>query len=424
MSLDRPFRSTLLLALTLGLATFPLSASAQDAGARSVPDPRTRVRARLLQTAGGVVYRAESRWMKDHWEIRRKGAWQAIPSGTISSFRLEKDVRKESAKKMAVARRGGPVEQVQLAEWMFSEGLYKEAFATLDDVLRVHPDHPEALRLLQGGTIPIALLPIDVPADQLAGAHAALLDYAGKSPPALREMAVHRLTTSADPDGLRRELRARLGNRSAGVRAAAMLTLHRLPQPLVPNQEDLSTLLRRAVLDRSEDVRLHASLALSDVGQEGIIVPVVAALDSRHATVRMNAASSLGAMGYSAAVEPLVNRLMSLASGSGAARPSGTIHVGGQIAFVQDFDVDVAQNAAIADPSIGTIQEGATLDVRVMGVSGPSMAAQSGAIRKALEQLTGAQPGNTRAAWKSWWAANREGWMSGPVPNPGRYAPR
>jgi hypothetical protein len=347
-----------------------------------------------------------------------------LAAGTVESFRLEKDVLKDYARRMATTRRQGPVEHVAAAQWMFEEGLYSEAFTTLDDVLREHPDHAEALRLLQGGTLPIALPPIDVPAEQLGKAHTRLLDFASSAPPALREMAVHRLTTSADLDGLRQALQPRLTERSAGVRAAAMMTLHRLPQRAVPDQSELSTLLHRAVLDRSEDVRLAASLALGDVGEEGLIVPVVAALGSNHPVVRMNAAQSLGSMGYRAAVEPLISSLVNLAAGDGAHRPRGTIHVGRQIAFVQDFDVDVAQSAAIGDPSIGTIQEGATLDVRVMGVSGPSMASQSATIRKSLEQLTGAQPGRTRSAWKTWWEQNGAAWSEAPIGNASRYTSR
>jgi hypothetical protein len=425
MRQDRVFRIASLLGAAFGLAILlpVVAAQAADDGGRTADDPRTRVAARLLHSGGGVV-RADSRWVEDHWEIRQDGAWRALPSGWVTEARLEKDVLKESAKRIGAARRGGPVEHVQLAEWMFVEGLYKEAFATLDDVLRERPDHAEALGLLHSGTLPILLPPIDVPADRLAEAHEALLDFASTSPPALREIAVHRLSTSADPDGLRELLQPRLTAKSAGVRSSAMLTLHRLPPRAEADEDELSTLLRRAVLDRADEVRMHASLALGDVGEEGLIVPIVAALDSKHPQVRMNAAQSLGQMGYRSAVEPLVNSLVNLAPGDGAFRPRGTIHVGRQIAFVQDFDVDVAQAAAIGDPTIGTIQEGATLDVRVMGVSGPSAAAQSATLRKALENLTGAQPGKTRSAWKSWWKANASSFTDAPVGDPGRYAPR
>jgi hypothetical protein len=425
MRQDRVCRITPLIGLAFGLAILlpVVAAQAADDSERAAPDPRTRVVSRLLHSGGGVV-RADSRWVDDHWEIRQDGEWRALPSGWVTEVKLEKDVLKESARRIGAARRGGPVEHVELAEWMFTEGLYKEAFATLDDVLLEHPDHPAALGLLHSGTLPIMLPPIDVPTERLPEAHAALLDYAAGSPPALREIAVHRLTPTADPDGLRDAIGPRLTDRSAGVRASAMLTLHRLPPRAVPDEGELPTLLRRAVLDRADEVRRAASLALGDVGEEGLIVPIVAALDSKHPQVRMNAAQSLGLMGYRAAVEPLVNSLVNLAPGDGAFRPRGTIHVGGQIAFVQDFDVDIAQSAAIGDPSIGTLQEGATLDVRVMGVSGPSMAAQSAMLREALEKLTGAQPGKTRGAWKSWWEANHAAYTDAPIGDPDRYAPR
>jgi hypothetical protein len=78
----------------------------------------------------------------------------------------------------------------------------------------------------------------------------------------------------------------------------------------------------------------------------------------------------------------------------------------------------VAQSAAIGNPQIGTLQEGASLDVAVLGASGPSYASEASVVRGALEKLTGAQPGNSIAAWKSWWEANRAQWEP-PAPTTG-----
>ena len=40
------------------------------------------------------------------------------------------------------------------------------------------------------------------------------------------------------------------------------------------------------------------------------------------------------------------------------------VFVASQIAYVRDFDIEIAQDAAIADPVVGTFQDGIALDVR------------------------------------------------------------
>jgi len=55
---------------------------------------------------------------------------------------------------------------------------------------------------------------------------------------------------------------------------------------------------------------------------------------------------------------------------------------------------------------VGVIQDGATLDVAVMGVSSTTYVTESTTLRASLQKLTGANPGNSVQAWKTWWAAN------------------
>jgi hypothetical protein len=77
------------------------------------------------------------------------------------------------------------------------------------------------------------------------------------------------------------------------------------------------------------------------------------------------------------------------------------------MAYVQDFDVEVAQFASVADPQVNTLIEGSVLDVRVIGTSEISFAVESRKIRGALRKLTGENPGETNRSWLDWWERNK-----------------
>jgi hypothetical protein len=217
------------------------------------------------------------------------------------------------------------------------------------------------------------------------------------------------------PDALRADLEQLLDSKSSGERAFAALALRRLLPPRECNQAEVETLMRRSVIDIAPDVRQQASLALRDNGEPAVILPVVACLASRNREVRINAAESLGQMGYPQAVFPLVERLLAApARDGGEWRPRANVFVGNQISYVAGFDVEVAQNAAIGKPLVGVIQEGASLDATVMGVSGGAGGGLSEAqtLVTALRRLTGEDAGNTKGAWKAWWEKNREKWFA------------
>src|SRR5262249_50088187 len=133
-------------------------------------------------------------------------------------------------------------------------------------------------------------------------------------------------------------------------------------------------LLMHAIFDPSEEVRRDSSLGLKAVAESGVIVPVVKALQSRNGTVRLRAAEALGNMGYDAAVEPLMAHLAAVTAAAASSAASGSsglprsnIFIGRQTAYIQDFDVEVAQFQAVADPQINVLIEGQATDAAVAG---------------------------------------------------------
>ncbi len=119
-----------------------------------------------------------------------------------------------------------------------------------------------------------------------------------------------------------------------------------------------------AARDRDDDVRTSAVASLASFGRVDVAFPFVKALWSEHPSIVANAAAALGQLGDAHAVVWLVTRLVSHGSSPGA-----NFSQLSQQAYVQDFDVEVAQTSFIADPVIGTVQEGVVQDVKVLDLT-------------------------------------------------------
>jgi hypothetical protein len=183
-------------------------------------------------------------------------------------------------------------------------------------------------------------------------------------------------------------------------------------------------------------VRSEAARTLVAPNQPDVVQPVLRALGSKHAAVRGNAADALGMFGAlglasaTSAVEPLVHALSAPpAASAGAGIPSsGSIYVGRQIAYIRDYDVEIAQGAAIADPIVDVLHEAAQLDAKVLGVTELNVGvAVSTRICRALAKLTGQQLGDEPQAWLAWWTAHGAEWKAahtGTNTQPGTGAPR
>ena len=217
----------------------------------------------------------------------------------------------------------------------------------------------------------------------------------------------------------------RAWNQDAAVRGRAMAAIERLPaehrlRPLsiaarirhddvraravaglgaLNSTDALPALYKRAIFDKSETIRAAAVQAIKATDAEGKIGPFVHALNSPFDTVRLHAVQALGGLGDPAAVGPLVARYQ-VVGGSGQSVYISNVN---QISFVQDFDVEVAQTAFIADPVIGVIQDGLTLNFRALATTGTIDIYEKPAYAGALGKLTGKDLGNDPKAWLEWY---------------------
>jgi hypothetical protein len=292
----------------------------------------------------------------------------------------------------------------------------QEGLEELDAVLAFDPDNAAALDSLRTHRNVMHVPSITVPAAELPEAKQALLRFGASMPAAGRELAVLELGKLPHDEKLRDELLLELRSRIDARRSFAALALRRL----LPG-DGIKPIMLHAVLDPSQEVRTASSLALRAAKEPGLILPIVRVLEkSESPELRMRAAEALGNMGYGAAVQPLVARLAAAQSDAGSAGriPHSNIFVGRQIAYIQDFDVEVAQFQAVADPQINVLIEGSALDAAVAGVQDMNVAVEVAAVRGSLERLTGDSPGKSTKAWLAWWEKNGSKWLSEDLSRP------
>ena len=76
------------------------------------------------------------------------------------------------------------------------------------------------------------------------------------------------------------------------------------------------------------------------------------------------------------------------------------VYVGKQQSYIQDFDVEIAQAAAIGDPIVQTIRDGVILDYKILGGHGEGWIAERRArYAGALAALVGRDYGEDWAAY-------------------------
>ena len=158
---------------------------------------------------------------------------------------------------------------------------------------------------------------------------------------------------------------------------------------------------RSTLLDPALHVRERAAdLAKVHGKAKEAVAYLAGALENEDSDIRVRAAEAFTRIGEKDAIDVLVK-----------AGPKAGVKEGGsprahcafltQESYVRDFDVEVAQNAVIANPRVDVLQSGAVLDVAVHAVQIYRIEIVH-AYRKALKSLAGADPGPDPASWSAW----------------------
>jgi hypothetical protein len=378
----------------------PLAILVQDGDQEATPaKARTKTRRRVLQVAGGGFLRGPTRLTEGgDWQIKLKRGWTDLPASSVSSATLESDLLDE----LDSHKDDADLSPADLLEWALGSGLLQEAFVLGDKLVTEFPRDSD-LRMVAAGQVSrfVAGLP-DRGAD---GELEALREVGARGSELVAEAIVERLATSAPRAEVLAALKEDLSSGKTGRRRFASLALGRL----FPT-EDPRALLLHTIYDPSVDVRRSSALGLADMGAGEVCGPLVRALGAKDGTVRMRATEALGHTRESIFVEPLIQRMYTLAAqGSGGAKrpPRGYVSIGTQRAYVQDFDVEVAAGSSVADPTVNTLMSGSVLGASAMSFEVTTLSMERRGVLGALALAAGQTPGRGRMNdWKTWWESD------------------
>jgi len=318
----------------------------------------------------------------------------ALILAAVPTRAADEDARGARAR-LDVLREGsksGDPARVEVARAALAAGLLPEFVSELDAVLARDPDEKQARELV--ASAPLALT---LPADAPRSLERRLVLFGARAKPTYRELAAVRL--AAEPrDAVAAELSRALMSPSPSVRAFAAFALRRIDPKL-----HADVLVRRAVVDPNATARIEAARALRDTREESFALRVAAALDLGDARLRVAATEALGEIGHAVVLPVLAARLAAEQSGGHPGGTRGHVSITNQVAYVKDFDVEIAQAASIGDPIVDVVSDGTVLDVRVGGISIVSAADERRALCRSMRRISGVDLPDDAKKWLAWW---------------------
>ncbi len=175
------------------------------------------------------------------------------------------------------------------------------------------------------------------------------------------------------------------------TRILAVKTLGR-----IGDRTALPWLIQVSMYDSKKKVRNAAFRSIRGFKDADVFFPYARALFSKSPRANIMAAKALGALGDQRGVDVILRRVSIGIGEAGRAN----IMVGKQNSYIQDFDVEIAQAAAIGDPIVQTIRDGIILDYKILGGSGEAwIVERANAFAEALTHITGRDYGKN---WKRW----------------------
>lgn len=371
----------------------------------------TAARGDVVELVDGVKLAGELRKNHDEFTLRNALGTQTFDSSQVKSVELRNDLLPRYQATLTLAG-NQPHALVSLAQWCLERGLYPEAFDCVDRAAVATKSAPDAAALkrlrndalLEGTSVAQCN---DLPPSAIG--EKLLLRLASKS--ASRADFARAALGRAPSETLVPWLITELADVDSNVRRGAATLLGD-----VASEKGLAKLIRASLIDTDEKVRDAARTSALASGYSELAVPYIKAVATDDERLRLRAYPALQELRDPRVVPALIGALAARrgggGGGAGSSLPRAHISIGEQRAFVQDFDVEIAQGAVIAKPVIGVLQSGVVLDVAVAGTQIISFVEQNTVIA-ALRKVTGQDLGKDASAWKKWWDA-----QDGRLPDP------
>ena len=167
----------------------------------------------------------------------------------------------------------------------------------------------------------------------------------------------------------------------------------------------LRPLLARVLREGQPKARAAMARAAGRLRVDGAVHTLARALDARDEVVRRRAAEALGHLGDAAAMPYLIAKW----EGRSGDFPRVYFSQVKQITYIQDFDVEVASTAFIADPIVGVAQPGVALGVKILASEQTqSIAIGASVLQGSLARLAGGRKARDAKGWRAYWEANAE----------------
>jgi hypothetical protein len=251
--------------------------------------------------------------------------------------------------------------QIALAEYAASQGLWTAARKHLNQAFEVDPDSERAIALAAkwAGEFQLNAFEAGAKPNMRKALEAWLKDAATKD--WVGAAMVQAKVKGLGPDLVLHPTLKTLKATQPHARWCAARVLTSLRN----DPERIKPLYRRGSLDPSPAVRTECVRALK-VTEDPVFCRLFAkSLASKNQAVRIAAAEALGELELPEGAEPILRLL----SGDTPVPTRNNITVTTQVAYVKDYDVEVAQNAVIADPVVDVAQDGMVLDVAVVSIT-------------------------------------------------------
>lgn len=359
-----------------------------------------------LRLADGRVLVGSVRSLGEQLEITTRDGVVIVAAAEVTARRSDAELRAELAS-LAKAR-DDAFGQVMLARTARDFGLARELWQHLDAAIAQSAAERDSaarrqLDKLLGELEPELLSPEQRGGDPKRRVRALVRTVRDSAGPARCAAAVAVLARIDGADEILRDQARRGDLREQRIAASAAL-LRR------SGDGNDRFVFRRTILDRDVDVRRGVAGEIADAGLAPAAIDYLAAalLDDRpffrmHTAEAFAAMRDAGAVPYLVAAGPLAGTPSAAAAGG---NPGVRAHMFAttQRAYIRDFDVEIAQAAAVANPVIGTVTNGVVLDVTV-GAVVAMRTKIAGAYRRALTELVGSDPGEDPAAWDAWYRA-------------------